>query len=217
MHMSARRSRVPAFVGGAAVTALVAGGLGVAGVALFNPFERTTVDRTPPPVMEQLRDMAEFRAASAEYQVLVDLEEDVEHIPSALAGERTFFIGIGSVDAAVDFSGLTDRTVVVSPDGKTISVRLPAATLTDPVLDLEQSHVVARERGLFDRIAGAINSDEVDDRPLYLAAEEKIGEEAVNSELLSRAEANTREMLVAMLKAAGFETVVVQFDRSAAA
>jgi hypothetical protein len=91
---------------GLVVAALVIAG--VLGVRLIHqPFKTKIVDRTPPVTLQQLRDLAEYKAASANFEVLIDIEKDVKWLPSAIAGERTFFVGVGSVDAVVDFGALT--------------------------------------------------------------------------------------------------------------
>ncbi len=211
-----RRSGRGAVVGAAlAVLGAVAGAVALAGVlvlpVLRNPIEVRTVDHTPPPVLTALRDLSRYTAASASFEVLVDTERDVAHVPSYLAGERTLFIGVGSVDATVDFSGLADGAVVVSADGRTASVRLPRPVLASPVVDTGASHVAARSRGLFDRLAGVFQSEPTSDRPLYLAAEAKMAAAAEATSLRERAETNTRVMLTSLLRGLGVDTVTVVF------
>ena len=41
-----------------------------------NPFASETVDRSRPAVLESLRDLSEYRAASGHFEVIVDLERD---------------------------------------------------------------------------------------------------------------------------------------------
>ena len=44
--------------------------------------------------------------------------------------------------------------LVVSPDGKSVTVTLPTPTLQKPTIDSARSHVASRKRGLFNRIGG---------------------------------------------------------------
>src|SRR4051794_3149352 len=70
----------------------------------LNPFGETTKDRSAPVVLNSIQNLSRYEAASGNYQVVVDLEKDARFLPSQLRGERTLFVGNGSVDAYVDFS-----------------------------------------------------------------------------------------------------------------
>jgi hypothetical protein len=201
------------------VLAVVLGALGLGGallaVRIGELFETTTVDRSPPPVLQTLRDLSQYKAASASFEVIVDTERDVKYLPSFIAGERTLFVAVGSVDATVDFSALADSAVVMADDRGAVSIRLPRAVLAEPVVDTEQSRVAARSRGLFDRVAGIFQSEPTSDRPLYLAAEAKMADAAKATSLRERAEENTRIMLTSLLRSLGFERVTVTFVETA--
>jgi hypothetical protein len=177
---------------------------------LPNPFERNEVDRSQPAMLERLSDLAEYRAATAELQVLIDVEEDVRFLPSLLAGERVTFLAGGNVDAAIDFSDLGDDAVTI--DGESITITLPAATVVDVDVEPDRSYVINRERGILDRIGGIFSDNPTGEQELYLLAEEKLRAAADESALRDRAEDNTREMLEALLGTLGFDDVTVIFE-----
>jgi hypothetical protein len=81
-----------------------------------NPFGTKTVDRSQPALLQALEDLSEYRAASGNFQVIVDLEKDAKFMPAFIRGQRTLFVGAGSVDAIVDFAGLDQRAISVSDD-----------------------------------------------------------------------------------------------------
>lgn len=211
-----RRGGGRSAAGLALVTGAVVGALAVAAVVGFNlwkhPFETRTIDRTPPVTLEQLRDLAEYKAASANFEVLVDTEEDVKYLPSAIAGERTFFIGVGSVDAVIDFDRLTPDRIQVAQDRTSAVIVLPRARLLPAVVDPEQSHVAARKRGVLNRVAGVFNDSPTSEQPLYLAAKAKMDAAAVETELRARAEANTADMLTSLVRSLGYLDVTVRFE-----
>lgn len=178
---------------------------------LGSPFSTRTVDRTAPPVLTELRDLADYRAASGDFEVLVDVEKDVKYLPAFLAGERVFFVGVGSVDATVDFSTLDDSAIQINDDRTGVVVTLPKATLQPAVVDPERSHVADRDRGVLDRLAGMFSDNPTGETDLYEIAGTKIEAAAAASELAVRAEDNTRTMLTGMLESLGFERVVVRF------
>jgi hypothetical protein len=177
-----------------------------------NPFASETVDRSRPAVLQSLRDLSEYRAASGHYEVVVDIERDTP-LPAGLLGERTLFVAVGDVDVAVDFSGLGSDAVEVSGDRRDATVVLPEPRVDQPRLDLEQSYVYDRRRGLLNELGSLFSDDSDAQREVYLAAERRLAEAAEqNDALRERARANTRAMLESLLRALGFDTVTVRFE-----
>lgn len=208
-----RRRRFPSFVTGLLlIVCLAAAAVFVAGRLLTSPFTTTTVDHSPPPVLVNLRDLSEYHAAQAQFEVTIDQEHDVAWLPSALAGDRVQFVGIGTVDGVVDFSKLSGGAVVVSHDGSSVVVTLPAASLGDPVLDHDQSHVMNRDRGLFNRIGGVFSDNPTSEDGLYDAAIKKMAAAAEATDLLQRTEDNTKLMLYTLFRSLGYLHVDVRFQ-----
>ena len=58
-------------------------------------------------LIKSLENLSDYHAATANMQVVVDLEHDVRLLPSFIKGERTLFVAAGNVDAAVNFAGLS--------------------------------------------------------------------------------------------------------------
>ena len=205
------------FLGGVALVA----GIAVAGVVGFqlldSPFTTTTKDHSPPPVLTELRDLSDFHAAQAQFEVTLDLEKDVKYIPSAIAGERVQFLGIGTVDAVVDFNSIGDGAIRVSDDNKSVVVTLPTPYAMTPVLDHDQSHVMNRDRGLLNRLGGIFNDNPTSEATLYKAAMNKMADSASQTDLIQRAQAHTTYMLTGMLKSMGFQKIDIVFDPTAAA
>jgi hypothetical protein len=207
------RRRFPSVITGLVlIVALLAGVALVARSLLGTPFTTTTVDHSPPPVIVDLSDLSEYHAAQAQIEVVIDQEDDVAWMPSALAGERVQFVGVGTVDAVVDFTTLPGSAVVVSEDGTSVVVTLPQPELMAPVLDHDVSHVMNRDRGLFNRIGGIFSDNPTSEAALYDAAAAKMAEAAEATDLRQRARENTTAMLYTMLRSLGFEHVVVTFS-----
>ena len=175
-----------------------------------NPFAEKTIDRSQPALLRSIKDLREFRAATGNFQVIVDIERDTP-LPAEILGERTLFVAAGSVDAVVDFSRLGRNNVKVSDDRRSATITLPAPTLSRPRLDPTRSRVYDRDRGLLNRI-GDVFSDGGDQQELYVAAEAKLLAAAGSgSGIRRRAEANTRAMLRSLLRSLGFTSVTVRF------
>ena len=209
------RGRLGRFVlGTLVVLLLLAVGTGRFGdllPSIPNPFGTESVDRSQPPLLQSLVDLSEYHAASANFQVIIDSEKDAKFFPAAIRGERTVLVAAGEVDASVDFSRLDERSVTVSPDRRSATVVLPAPTLSEPRIDPDRSRVVARERGLLDRLGSLFSDTPTSERPLLVAAEGKLRAAAAASDLRAKAEENTRRMLEGMLGALGFTSVTVTF------
>ena len=183
----------------------------------FVDFGSTEIDRSQPPLLVQLSDLAEYRAATSSFEMIVDLEKDVKFLPDFVAGERSVMVVAGTVDAKVDFSGLTEQNIEVSEDRKSVVVHLPVPEVTDPRVDNERTEVVARQRGVFTRIGGVFSDQPINDKKLYVLAEEKLRVAAQESQLRVLAETNTRAMLDALLESLGFEEITIIFDPPAVA
>ncbi|MDQ4096303.1 MAG: DUF4230 domain-containing protein [Actinomycetota bacterium] len=213
------RSRFGRFMaGGLVVLALLvgAGKLGDFLPSFSNPFGSRTVDHSQPALLESLEDLSRYQAATANLQVIVDTEKDAKFLPAILRGERTVFVAAGTVDATVDFSTLDERAMQVSEDRRSVAITLPSPTLSPPRIDPERSQVVSRQRGLLDRLGSVFSDTPTSDRPLLLAAEQKMTAAASESDLRARAEENTRRMLDGMLRALGYTSVTVTFAPSPA-
>lgn len=207
-----RGLRLAAVAAGLAV-AVVVGDRVVEGLTdRLDPTQPTVVDTSTPPLLVALSDLHEYHAATGTFQVVVDRERDVRYVPAAVAGERTTLLATGSVDASVDFSDVGADRVQVSPDRRSVTIDLPAPTLGAAHVDPAASRVLDRDRGLLDRVGDAVGDSTTDDGPLYVLAEQRIGEAALASDLLDRGEQSTRDMLTSLARSLGFEQVTVTFE-----
>ncbi len=178
---------------------------------LSNPFASEETDRSRPPLLKSIQDLSRYTAAQGNFQVVVDLQNDRKYVPDFLLNHRTLFVGVGSVEAYVDFSKIADGAVVESADGTEVEIKLPAPQLGDVHLDIEHSYVFAEQRGLFNRIKDAFAGDPNRQRETYQRAEDGIAQAASDTELLQRAQENTRKMLEGLLRSLGYQKVTVTF------
>ena len=177
-----------------------------------DPFGQEVVDRSTTPLLLALQDLDQYHAASATFQVVLDQERDTPYLPSVISGERTSFLATGTVDAYVDFRDLGAQGVEVSADRRSVAIALPAPQLGEATVDPDNSRVLDRDRGLAQRVAGAVGEDPTNDEQLYAAARDKLASSASSSDLQRRAEENTREMLTTLARSMGFASVTVTFE-----
>ncbi|MFI0941456.1 DUF4230 domain-containing protein [Streptomyces sp. NPDC021020] len=203
-------ARVVVALAGLMVLVLLLGGLHLL-PGLPNPFAERTNDRSGPVLLKSIQDMSRYEGASGNFEVVVDLQKDAKYLPDIVHGERTLYVGAGSVDAYVDLGSLKSGAVTVSDDRTSAAIRLPHAALERTSLDPEHSYVVSQKRGLFDRVGDFFGSDTGNAQKLSILAAQKIQDAAKKTELTTRAEANTRSMLQGMLTSLGFTRISISF------
>jgi hypothetical protein len=155
MIFDRRRRIVRAAVGlvlGAVVVLLLVSA--IPGLPSLNPFTSEEKDRSGPVVLRSVARLNEFRAATANLQVVIDVEQDAKYLPDFIKGERTLFVAAGNVDASVDFRRLKGDAIRVSEDRRSATITLPAPALSDARVDPKRSRVFDRDRGLLDRVGG---------------------------------------------------------------
>lgn len=182
---------------------LALAGLGAASMVGFDPFQLRHTDRSQPALLKSIQDVSEYHAAVGNFEIVIDVEEDVEWLPDAIAGRRTLFVAAGTVDAYVDFSGLSGDDLKLSEDGKSVTVRLPEPQLAEPNLDSDRSYVFEQQRGVLASIADAV--DVPQHSQFYSLAETELAAAAEKSELRDRAAENTRTMLSGMFDSLGIQ------------
>ncbi|MFC0029246.1 DUF4230 domain-containing protein [Micromonospora chaiyaphumensis] len=200
-------------LGAAALAVVVL--LGVQATGLLpdfrNPFAKEQTDRSQPPLLKSIRDLSRYVAAEGNFQVVVDVQKDRRNVPDFLLNERTLFVGAGRIEAYVDFAKIADGAVVVSDDGKSVEIKLPAPQLGETDLDMDKSYVFAEQRGLINRLNDLVGGDPNRQQQVYQLAEDRITAAARDSGLTARAEENTRKMLEGLLRSLGYEKVTVTY------
>jgi hypothetical protein len=200
-----------AIVVGVIVILLLAGSLfGFFG--LSNPFKSRTIDRSQPVLLVSIQDLSRFEAASGNFQVVIDVQEDRRFIPDILFSKRSLFVAAGSVNAYVDFTDIGNGAIKVDPTNpKAVTVTLPAPQLEPASLDVNRSYLYAVQEGLINKVGDTFGGNPNDQQELYQLAQQKINAAALDSELRQRAADNTKAMLTSMLKSLGYTTIIVNF------
>lgn len=177
----------------------------------LNPFAEDAADRTGPPVLQSLTELREFKAASGYYEVIVDLQAP-RNLPGFISDNRVIYVGKGDVEAVVDFSELDDRRITASDDRATVTVNLPAPTMSDPRLDLEASYVAFRDEGFVTRFRGSDLEREAQLKAVAKLTAAASGE----ARLIDLAKESTTAMLQGMFSQLGYTDITITFDESQA-
>lgn len=179
------------------------------------PFTTEEKDRSAPPILLELKEISELHSARADFEVIIDHEKDVRYMPAILAGERVQFVAVGSVDAVVDLSSLTEDAIDFDPETNSVVITLPAPTLSAPILDHDESHIMNRDRGLFNRLSGLFSDNPTSEAALYDAASDKMLDAAAQSGVVEKAEQHVEEMLEQVILGLGVDEVDVEFEEPA--
>ncbi|MET7644051.1 DUF4230 domain-containing protein [Streptomyces sp. NPDC005426] len=174
-------------------------------------FGTDTHDRSGPALLESIKDMSRYDAASGNFQVVVDLEKDAKYLPDAVRGSRTLYVGAGTVEAYVDLGKVGGNEVTVNDDRTSATLRLPHARLGKPALDVDHSYAVSKERGFLDRLGDLFSDNPNSEHAVQRLAVSHIAEVAEVSGLTRRAETNTTRMLQSLLHSVGFKDVHVSY------
>lgn len=189
-------------VAGALVTVALAG-LGVVNMFGSNPFQVSKTDRSQPVLLKSVQELSQYHAAVGNFELVLDIKDDVAWIPNFIAGQRTLFVAAGTVNTYVDLSGLADHDLMLSPDGKSMTVRLPEPRLDKPNLNFDRSYIYDQDRGVVDRVVDALATPEQTE--FYQLAEAKMVSAAEESNLRKQATDNTKAMLTTMFGSAGIQ------------
>jgi len=192
-------------------TMLVVGAVAaVRGWSVFGSvFAPRTIDRSAPVLVQRLRDASQYTGATGTYSATVDVEHRTGIVPSFIAGNRSVYNGVGTVDATVDL-GMLAKHVERDPRG-TLVIRLPHARFGDVHLDAGRSHVMSRDRGVIDRVEGLFVDSPTSEREVQQLSERRIAKAAAASGLRARAERNTARMVEGLASSLGAGPVRVEF------
>jgi hypothetical protein len=188
-------------VGG--LVALTLTGLGVVNMFGSNPFQVSQTDRSQPVLLKSVQELSQYHAAVGNFELVLDVKDDVAWMPDIIAGQRTLFVAAGTVNTYVDLSGLADKDLTLSPDGKSMTVRLPEPKLDKPNLNFDRSYIYDQDRGIVDRVVDAFETPEQTE--FYQLAETKMATAAEESDLRKQASDNTKAMLTSMFGSAGIQ------------
>lgn len=192
-----------ALVAAGALVAVALTGLGVVNMFGSNPFQVSQTDHSQPVLLKSVQELSQYHAAVGNFELVLDIEDDVAWMPDIIAGQRTLFVAAGTVNTYVDLSGLADRDLALSAYGKSVTVRLPEPKLDKPNLTFDRSYIYDQDRGIFDRIVDAFETPAQTE--IYKLAETKMAAAAEESELRKQATENTKAMLTGMFGSLGIQ------------
>jgi hypothetical protein len=97
----------------------------------------------------QIRNLNRLETQSFSVERVVEAKIERGNPLDLLLSDRLLLIASGDVIAGVDLAKLKDSDVTISPDGKTITLRLPPSEIFSKSLNNDRTRVYDRQTGIF--------------------------------------------------------------------
>ena len=97
----------------------------------------------------QIRNLNRLETQSFSVERVVEAKVERGNPLDLLLSDRLLLIASGDVIAGVDLAKLKDSDVTITPDGKTITLRLPPSEIFSKSLNNDRTRVYDRQTGIF--------------------------------------------------------------------
>jgi hypothetical protein len=186
---------------------LLALGLGI-GLGRFAPrwLKWGSAPEPGPDVITSVRELSRLEGVSYHVERVVDLKDKQEALFGMVPAEDAILlVASGDVVAGVDLEKLGADDVQISPDRRSVTIRLPPAEIFSAKLDNDRTYVHTRRT---DVLAQRKESLETQARQ---AAEKTLRTSAEEAGILPRAEESVSRTVRSLVRSLGFENVSVGF------
>ncbi len=159
-----------------------------------------------PDVVTQVRELSRLEGVSYHVERVVDLRDKQEALFGLVQAEDAILlVASGDVVAGVDLAQLSADDVVVSPDRRDVTVRLPHAEIFSARLDNDRTVVHTRRTDL---LAERKESLETEARR---AAEKTLRSAAEDSGIVQKADESVARTVGSLVRSLGFATVRIDY------
>jgi hypothetical protein len=157
-----------------------------------------------PPAIRQVRAVADLTTLSTLMSTVVDVQQARV---GNIVYERLVLIACGRVNAGVDLNQLKEEDVQASPDGQTVTIRMPPAQLQDVYL-IDDATLPCTTR-VYDRTNLIVIPQTKDlESEARDKAVQALRDMAIESGMVSEADHNAHVVIERILLEAGYEKVV---------
>lgn len=151
----------------------------------------------------QIRSLNRLETQSFAAERVIEAKVERGNPLDLLLGDRLLLIASGEVVAGVDLSKLRDGDVSISPDGKTIQLKLPPSEIFSKRLDSDRTRV-------YDRQQGVLAPDNKDlESQARAQAEVEILNAACENNIMQKSAEDARRSMEQFLKLLEFDQVTV--------
>lgn len=153
--------------------------------------------------IQQIRSLNRLETQSFSVERVIEASSERGNLLDTFLGDKLLLIASGDVVAGVDLSKLTDADVTLSPDGKSITLRLPPSEILSKSLNNDRTRV-------YDRRTGILAQQQKDlETQARQEAENEILKAACEGQIMQKAADEAQRSMERFLKLLDFETVNV--------
>lgn len=151
----------------------------------------------------QIRSLNRLETQSFAAERVIEAKVERGNPLDLLLGDRLLLIASGEVVVGVDLSKLRDGDVVISPDGKSIQLKLPPSEIFSKTLNNDRTRVYDRTQGVF-----APENKDLETQA-RAQAEVEILNAACENNIMQKAADDAKRSMEQFLKLLDFEQVTV--------
>ena len=159
-----------------------------------------SVNISQPTVIASIQRLARLESVVYTMDKVVEGNRTSEYLPDILTGDKLLMVVHGQAVAGVDLSQMQASSVQV--DGRSVILTMPPAQLLSVSLDNSKTRVYSRTTGLL------VPADPNLESEVREKAEGDLKQSALDSGILTTAEANARTTLTTMLHSLGFQQII---------
>lgn len=166
-------------------------------------FEPEPYQQIGPVIISSIRDMSNLTTVETVQYTIVDKGTDKGWLSWA-RGDSLQLFAVAKIGAGIDLSQISVRNVSLDDTG-VVEISVPAAEIQYVSVDNEATQILDRDTGIFTKGDARLETD------ARQVAEEVLVQSALDDGILTKAEANARQVLTDFLMGLGYRDVVVEF------
>jgi hypothetical protein len=157
--------------------------------------------------IKQIQSLNRLETSSFSIERIIEANIARGNILDSILGERLLLIASGNVVAGIDMSKLKESDVIISQDGKSITITLPPSEIFSKGLDNQRTRVYDRQAGIGTQIFGGENKDL--ETQARLAGEQEILRAACEGGIMQKAADEAQRSMEQFLRLLEFQEIQV--------
>lgn len=154
-------------------------------------------------VIQQMQQLQRLQTTSYTIEQIIEARVTGDALDELLFGDRLLLIAHGEVEAGINLDELSEESLTISADGRSLTLYLPPVQIFNVTIDNDKTRVYDREKGLL----ATQNKDLETDARRF--AESEILQAACESDIMGRASQDSQRAMQQFLTLLDFQEVQV--------